>query len=297
VPDVATAATLADHLALWAPPMVETSRRVDPWPSAAFAALIDAPPPGLAPGTPLPPLWHWFTLLDHPATSAIGEDGHPAHGPFLPPIPGRRRMIAGGRLHQAGEIPYGAMLRARSSVASVTTKTGRSGELVFVTVRHELSADGVAVAVEEQDIVYRSEPEGSPRRTMQRPATGEPEPAGTWRRTLPTEPVLLSRFSALTYNGHRIHYDSPYATGVEGYPDLVVHGPLLALLALELPRVHAVDARVAEFAYRLVRPAFSPDTVVAAGSRDGDSVEVAVAARGAAPSLTATLRLVPAAAR
>ncbi len=296
MPDTASAGTLADHLAHWAPPTIETSRRVDPWPTAAFAALIDAEPPGLDAGAPLPPLWHWFTLLDHPATSAIGEDGHPAHGPFLPPIPGRRRMIAGGRLHQTGEIRHGSLLHARSSVTSVTTKTGRSGELAFVTVRHELSADEVAVAVEEQDVVYRSEPEGAPRRTMQRPAGGEPEPAGTWRRTVATGPVLLSRFSALTYNGHRIHYDTPYATGVEGYPDLVVHGPLLVLLALELPRVHAADARVAEFAYRLVRPAFSPDTIVAAGSRDGDSAEIAVAAVGAAPSLVATLRLVPAAA-
>lgn len=293
MPDTATAGTLADHLAHWDAPAVETSRRVEPWPSAAFAALIDAEPPGLDPGTPLPPLWHWFTLLDHPATSAIGEDGHPAHGPFLPPIPGRRRMIAGGRLHRTGEIRHGSLLHARSSIASVTTKTGRSGELAFVTVRHELSADDVPVAVEEQDVVYRSEPEGAPRRTMQRSTAGQPEPGGTWRRTVATGPVLLSRFSALTYNGHRIHYDTPYATGVEGYPDLVVHGPLLALLAMELPRLHAVDARVADFTYRLVRPAFSPDTVVAARSRDGDSAEIAVAAQGAAPSLVATLRLVP----
>lgn len=294
MPDTAPAGTLADHLAHWAPPTVETSRRADPWSSAAFAALIDAEPPGLDAGTPIPPLWHWFTLLDHPATSAIGEDGHPAHGPFLPPIPGRRRMIAGGRLHRTGEMAHGSVLHARSSVTAVTTKTGRTGEMAFVTVRHELSADGAPVAVEEQDVVYRSEPEGAPRRATPRPPTGGPELTGAWRRALPTGPVLLSRFSALTYNGHRIHYDTPYATGVEGYPDLVVHGPLLALLALELPRLHSPGARVAEFAYRLVRPAFSPDTVVAAGTRDGDTAEIAVAAEGAAPSLTATLRLVPA---
>jgi len=287
VPDTATDGRLARHLAHWEPPAVEMSRRVDPWSSAAFAALIDAAPPSLDEGAPLPPLWHWFTLLDHPATAAIGEDGHPAAGPFLPPIPGRRRMFAGGRLHLAGEIPLGSVLHARSSVTAVTTKTGRSGEMAFVTVRHELSVGGAPVGVEEQDIVYRSEPAGAPRRTTERPAGGEPEPTGAWRRALPTGPVLLSRFSALTYNGHRIHYDSPYATGVEGYPDLVVHGPLLALLALELPRVHAPGARVAEFAYRLVRPAFSPATVVAAGDLDG----ITVAAQGAAPSLTATVRL------
>ena len=114
---------------------------------------------------------------------------------------------------------------------------------------------------------------------------------GTWRAALATDPVLLARFSALTYNGHRIHYDTGYATGVEGYPDLVIHGPLLALLALELPRRSAPDAVVAEFAYRLVRPAFHPSRIVAAGSRDGDAAEFAVAAEGAGPSLTGTARL------
>jgi 3-methylfumaryl-CoA hydratase len=295
VPDTAT--HLADHLAHWGPPTIEMARRVDPWSSAAFAALIDAEPPALDEGAPLPPLWHWFTLLDHPATAAIGDDGHPADGPFLPPIPGRRRMFAGGRLHLTGEIPLGSVLHARSSVAAVTTKTGRTGEMAFVTVRHELSVEGSPVAVEEQDIVYRSEPEGAPRRTMERPAGDEPELPGAWRRALPTDPVLLSRFSALTYNGHRIHYDHPYATGVEGYPDLVIHGPLLALLALELPRLHTPEVRVAEFTYRLVRPAFSPATVVAAGDTEdplaGSSIGtmgIVVAAEGAAPSLTATVR-------
>lgn len=286
-----TTGALADHLAHWAPPVVETSRRVDPWASAAFAALIDTTPPALDEGTPLPPMWHWFTLLDHPPTAEIGEDGHPAHGPFLPPIPGRRRMFAGGRLHRTGDIAHGSLLHARSSVTAATTKTGRTGEMAFVTVRHELSADGAPVAVEEQDVVYRSEPDDTPRRTTPRPTGGEPEPAGDWRRTLTTGPVLLSRFSALTYNGHRIHYDTPYATGVEGYPDLVVHGPLLALLALELPRLHSPATPVTAFAYRLVRPAFSPATVVAAGTPTGDGAEIAVAAQGAAPSLTATVRL------
>ncbi|MGH3587799.1 MAG: FAS1-like dehydratase domain-containing protein, partial [Pseudonocardia sp.] len=290
VPETGTHGRLAAALNGWEPPTVEASRRVDPWPSAAFAALLDADPPVLDDGAPLPPMWHWFTLLDHPPTAGIGEDGHPAAGPFLPPIPGRRRMFAGGRLHLSGVIPLGAQLQSRSSVTDVTLKSGRSGEMAFVTVRTELFADGAPVGVEEQDIVYRSEPDGAPRRTMDRPAGGEPAPPGAWRRALPTDPVLLSRFSALTYNGHRIHYDTPYVTGVEGYPDLVIHGPLLALLALELPRVHAPDEPVAEFEYRLVRPAFHPATIVAAGERDGGGARIAVAAQGATPSLTATVR-------
>jgi 3-methylfumaryl-CoA hydratase len=276
---------LATALRDWRPPIVESARRVDPWQSAAFAALLDAP----APTVELPPLWHWFTLIDHPAQAEIGADGHPSTGPFLPPIPGRRRMFAGGRFEQWAPIRYGCELSARSSVAEVNVKTGRTGEMAFVTVRHELAADGTPVAWEEQDIVYRSEPAGTPPRTMTRPHGDEPEPAGEWRRSLATDPELLARFSGLTYNGHRIHYDRPYVTGVEGYPDLVVHGPLLALLALELPRAHG--ARVRGVTFRLVRPAFVPATVTAAGSRDGDELPVTVAAQGVAPSLTASIRL------
>lgn len=286
---VHTDGTLGAALRDWRPPVVESSRRVDPWASAAFAALIDAPGP--APGAPLPPLWHWFTLLDHPAQADIGADGHPATGPFLPPIPGRRRMFAGGRFEQWAPIPMGCELAARSAVTAVEIKTGRTGEMAFVTLRHELAADGAPVAVEEQDVVYRSEPEGTPPRRMPRPDEGAPEPAGDWRRSLRTDPVLLARFSGLTHNGHRIHYDHPYTTGVEGYPDLVVHGPLLALLALELPRTHLDAGAVQSIAYRLVRPAFAPATVVAAGTRTGDRLDVEVAAQGARPSLTAVVGL------
>ncbi|GAA4927674.1 3-methylfumaryl-CoA hydratase [Actinomycetospora succinea] len=283
------AAVLAAVARDWEPPVVATSRRVDPWTVAAFADLIDAPGPT---DDALPPLWHWFTLLDHPRTAAVGEDGHPADGPFLPPVPGRRRMIAGGRLRMTRDVPVGATLHSRSRVADVTPKSGRSGAMLFVTVRHELTVDDdpAVVAVEEQDVVYRSEPEGAERRVTPRPDGGEPEPAGEWRLDLPTDPVLLSRFSALTYNGHRIHYDRPYVTEVEGYPDLVVHGPLMALLALELPRRYAPGEALAEVEYRLARPAFVPSPLVAAGRRDRDTVTIAVAAQGAAPSLTATTR-------
>jgi 3-methylfumaryl-CoA hydratase len=282
---------LAAALDGWRPSTVETTRRVDAWASAAFAALLDTAPP--AETTVLPPLWHWFTLLEHPAQAEIGADGHPADGPFLPPIPGRRRMFAGGRFDQWAPIPFGCELAARSSVANVVVKSGRSGEMAFVTVRSELSADGRAVAAEEQDIVYRSEPDGAPARTVARPPGGEPAPAGEWRAGLATDPVLLARFSALTYNGHRIHYDLPYATGVEGYPDLVVHGPLLVLLALELPRRHAPDRVVEHVSYRLVRPAFVPSTVTAAGAVAGGELAAVVAAEGAAPSLTASIRFAP----
>lgn len=278
---------LADSVRDWQPGTVQLSRRVDPWPAAAFADLIGTVPPRLDPGDPLPPLWHWFYLLDHPAQSGIGADGHPADGPFLPPIPGRRRMFAGGRLRQHAPIPVGVELSARSAVADVSVKSGRSGDLVFVTVRHELTADGAPVGVEEQDIVYRSEPEGAVRRAMARPPGGVPVPAGEWRSELATDPVLLFRFSALTYNGHRIHYDRPYATQAEGYPDLVVHGPLLALLALELPRIHAPEQAVRSFSYRLTRPAFHPSRLISVGRPASSSAGITVGAEDAEPSLTA----------
>jgi 3-methylfumaryl-CoA hydratase len=283
--------TLRDALDGWRPGTVTLTRQVDPWMAEAFADLIGSPPPSVKPGDPLPPLWHWFTLLEHPATAAIGADGHPADGPFLPPAAGRRRMFAGGRLRLTAPIPFGAELSSTSTVINVAVKAGRTGEMAFVTVRHELSADGTPAGTEEQDIVYRAEPPGAPVRTLPRQETGEPEPPGDWRLAIDTDPVLLFRFSALTYNGHRIHYDRDYATRAEGYPDLVIHGPLLALLALELPRRHAPGRAVRAFEYRLVRPAFVPARIVAAGQRAGDQADVAVAAVGAAPSLTAKVTL------
>lgn len=283
---------LADALRDWQPGTVEMARRVDPWPAAAFAGLVGAPEPPLKEGDPLPPMWHWFTLLEHPATAQIGTDGHPAEGPFWPPIPGRKRMFAGGRLTMTAPIPVGCLLSSRASVAGVAVKSGRSGEMAFVTVRTELLADGAPAATEEQDIVYRSQPEGAPVRVLPRPETGHPrsaEPPGRWRAEVTADEVLLFRFSALTYNGHRIHYDRQYATRAEGYPDLVVHGPLLALLALDLPRVNAPGQALRSFEYRLVRPAFLPATIVAVGQVDSDhSVEISVGAAGALPSLTAT---------
>jgi 3-methylfumaryl-CoA hydratase len=287
---------LADALQHWRPGTAQLSRRIDPWPAAAFADLIGAVPPRLDPGDPLPPLWHWFYLLDHPAQAETGADGHPVGGPFLPPIPGRRRMFAGGRLRLDAPIGVGAELSSRSAVADVSVKSGRSGDLAFVTVRHELAADGVPVGTEEQDIVYRSEAEGAPPRVVPRPGTATPEPAAPeaaaeWRSELATDPVLLFRFSALTYNGHRIHYDRPYATQAEGYPDLVVHGPLLALLALELPRIHTPEQLVRSFAYRLVRPAFLPARLISLGRPAAPLAEITVGAQGAEPSLTATATL------
>ena len=183
--------SLADHLHGWAPAAVETSRVVDPWAVEAFAGVIDAARPAPGIGGPLPPLWHWFVLTDHPRHAELGPDGHPAAGRFLPPIPARRRMFAGGRLWQHAPIPVGSRLDCRSSLVAVEVKTGRTGEMVFVTTRNELSVDARPVATEEQDIVYRSEPAGRPRHpTVPRPVPADPPFEPTWLLRLAAGPRL-----------------------------------------------------------------------------------------------------------
>ncbi len=286
---------LAGHLAGWSPAPIEQVGRVSSWSVGAFAGVLDQPSP-LANGQ-LPPMWHWFGFLDHPAQAEIGADGHPAGGHFMPPIPDRRRMFAGGRWTGHRPFPVDADLTRRSSVTSMEVKSGRSGEMAFVTVLNEFRHDGELAVSEEQDIVYRSQPDPAPSATP--PAAKPPappeqvdEPPAEHALTLLPDAPLLFRLSALTYNTHRIHYDLPYATGVEGYPGLVVHGPLLALLALELPRRFAPGSRVTGFSYRLRRPAFAGTPVRARTLSTDGEWDVAVGVPGTAPSLTASVRLV-----
>jgi 3-methylfumaryl-CoA hydratase len=281
---------LADLVAGWAPEPVEHADHLRPWPVAAFAALLDQP----APADLLPPLWHWFSFLDTPPESALGEDGHPAAGHFLPPVPDRRRMIAGGRVEFRAPLRIGADAVRRSRLRSVRPASGRSGELLFVTVRSEIDSGGTVAVVEEQDVVYRRQPAGQPpgRPAVLPDATPPDPPAdGAWRAALEPDERMLFRFSALTYNTHRIHYDQTYVTAVEGYPGLVVHGPLLALLLLELPRRNAPDRRVTAFEYRLERPAFAGFPVVADGIPDDDGVQVTAGVPGRPPSITGRVRL------
>ena len=275
---------LSEHLTGWDPQPVETAGHIDAWPSDAFAGLLDQPSPVKGAGDPLPPLWHWFHLLAHPAQAELGDDGHPVAGAFLPPLPDRRRMFAGGRLQVREPLRIGDEVTRRSSLVSAAPKTGRSGAMVFVTERHEYRRGGMVALIEEQDYAYRSQLPGAGR-ALPAPEAGT-APEGAWRVGIEPDARMLFRFSALTYNTHRIHYDQPYVTGVEGYPGLVVHGPLLALLLLELPRRFAPERQVAGFSYRLRSPAFAGAPIVADGDVRG---ELAAGVPGQPASVTGTV--------
>jgi len=259
---------MSEIIAGWAPGPAETTETIMAGPAVALSGLLDREPAVTAPGDPIPPLWHWLYFLDRPASSDLGPDGHPAAGHFMPPIPQRRRMYAGGRASYSGAFRCGDEITRRSELADATVKQGRTGELLFVTVRSLFTRAGAVIATEEQDVVYRSGPPVAGATGPRRPVPEE-DP-GPWRIQIVPDPVLLFRFSALTYNAHRIHYDAGYATGVEGHPGLVVHGPLLALLCLELPRRHAPQQRVTRLSFRARSPVYAGQRcTVTGGPHDG----------------------------
>ncbi len=237
-------------------------------PARAMAALLDRDQETASgPGALLPALWHWLYFLPRAPQRDIGADGHPRLGGFLPPVPLPRRMWAGGRLQWHGALRVGDDLRRTTRIVSVTHKAGRSGDLVFLLLRHEVSGSDGLLLTEEQDIVYRAPAQPGDPAPPPQPAPAD----AAWSREIVPDPVLLFRFSALTFNAHRIHYDRPYATGVEGYPGLVVHGPLLATLLADLARRERPDARVTGFSFRAVRPTcdLHPFRVCGAPTDDG----------------------------
>ncbi|MEJ6022080.1 FAS1-like dehydratase domain-containing protein [Ramlibacter sp. PS4R-6] len=217
------------------------------------------------PGDELPPLWHWMFFATRAPQSQLGGDGHPKLGGFMPPVPLSRRMWAGGRLEWLAPLRVGDMATRVSRIAAIEHKAGRSGDLVFVTVRHEVSARGQLALTEEHDIVYRAPAQpGDP--------VPQPQPAPTdaaWSREVRANAVMLFRYSALTFNGHRIHYDRSYAAEVEGYPGLVVHGPLIATLLAGLAQENRPGARLRRFDFKAVRPVFDMDAFRICGKPDG----------------------------
>ncbi|AIO37822.1 hypothetical protein DM40_5520 [Burkholderia cenocepacia] len=235
--------------------------RITPAPIRLLRATLDDAEPSALPDV-LPPLWHWLYFLPGERQSNIGTDGHARRGGFLPPVALPRRMWAGGRLQFLRPLAVDTPIQRRSTIANVQSKSGRSGQLVFVTALHEIGdAQGVAIR-EEQDIVYRDAP---PPAAAGTPAPVAP-PAPTdeqYSRIVTPDPVLLMRFSALTFNGHRIHYDRPYAMEEEGYPGLVVHGPLIAMLLMEELRRRHPGKTIRAFDFKAVSPLFdtAPFTV------------------------------------
>ncbi|MBP5991834.1 MAG: MaoC family dehydratase N-terminal domain-containing protein [Proteobacteria bacterium] len=240
-------------------------------PVRGLNATLDHPAIAVENGTPLFPLWHWLYFLPQHRQSEIGPDGHAKRGGFLPPVPLPRRMWAGSQFEFRAPVRVGDAVERSSTIADVTTKEGRSGKLVFVKVRHELRCNGAAdpAIVEFHDIVYRD---------AKKPGDVEPPPTpaaqGDWQREIVPDDVLLFRYSALTFNGHRIHYDRQYVTQVEGYPGLIVHGPLIATLLMDLVRRHAPDAQVASFRFKAVRPTFDLHPFKLNGRREGNEVKL-----------------------
>ncbi|MER6969719.1 MaoC family dehydratase N-terminal domain-containing protein [Nocardioides sp. NPDC000445] len=272
----------------WRPHRVRSTETLDAGPAAALGALLDSGARVPAAGDVLPPLWHWVALPRWPASSVIGVDGHPRRGDFLPPIDLPRRMFAGGEVTFHGDLRVGTEVVRESEVVSVEEKDGRSGRLAIVKVlTHLVDGERDDLLVEErQDLIYReaapaptSFPDPGPASTFS-PA-GPPLVAedGGWRFV--TDPTLLMRFSAATANPHRIHYDWPYATRVEGYPGLVVHGPLSTLVLAEALRLAHPDRVVRRLKHRNTAPLFCGDPARVRVDRPDpdtapDSVEVAL---------------------
>lgn len=260
------------HLQSWVGKTDTLNDDITAAPVRGLSATLDRDDPAPLPGTALPPLWHWLYFVPQPRQREIGPDGHAKRGGFLPPVPLPRRMWAGGRLQwfQANPLVVGDAVKRVSRIESVTHKAGRSGDLLFVLVKHEVhNARGLALS-EEHDIVYRAA--AQPGDPVPQPVPAEQGAA--WQREVVPSDVLLFRYSALTFNGHRIHYDRKYVTEVEGYPGLIVHGPLIATLLVDLVRVHAPGAFIKAFNFKAVRPTFDLHSFKLHGQPSGDGKTV-----------------------
>ncbi|MBT3659561.1 MAG: acyl-CoA dehydrogenase [Rhodospirillaceae bacterium] len=243
-----------DHLNSWIGKTETASDLLSASQLAGLAATLDVDGPAPEPGDPVPPAAHWIFFNSRTKASELGYDGHAKLGGFLPPVELPRRMWAGGRISWPGTLRVGDVITRTSTIADVTHKFGKSGELVFVVVRHEVANDAGVCVSEEHDIVYRSADDSNvapPAKLVARPAPDD----AVWSRIIDPDPVMLFRYSALTFNGHRIHYDLKFVTE-EGYPGLIVHGPLIATLLMDLCQRKRPDAALANFSYRAMSPLF-----------------------------------------
>lgn len=261
---------MANAISDWIGRMEESDELIALGPVQAAAAMLDNTSQEYKTGSPLPPLWHWFFFVPRVAQSGLGDDGHPKRGGFMPPIDLPRRMFGGARVRFVRPLIIGEPAHRRSMIRDISEKSGRSGKLAFVTVAHEIEqASGICVK-EEQDIVYREVGGRVAPPAVLAPAPAEESP---WSRTVQPDPMLLFRFSALTFNAHRIHYDRDYAMNVEGYPGLVVHGQLAAVLFAELVRA-SVTHPIAAFSFRVRAPLFDLAPFRIIGSLNGSRVQL-----------------------
>ncbi|NQW02103.1 MAG: MaoC family dehydratase N-terminal domain-containing protein [Rhodospirillales bacterium] len=273
------------HLRQWIGKSEQAEDLLTAAPLAGFAAMLDRDDPYPQAGEPLPASAHWLYFLPHAQQSDIGADGHPKRGGFLPPVELPRRMWAGSRLEFLQPLQVGDEIRRTSTIKEVSHKQGKSGDLVFCVVRHEISnADGLAL-VDEHDIVYRAEadPQAPPAKPVPAPTTA------AWTRRIVPDPVLLFRYSALTFNGHRIHYDRSYVTDIEGYPGLIVHGPLIATLLMDLCRRQQPTRHLRRFSFRAVSPLFdiAPFSVNGMPTADGRAAHLWAAKEDGSLAMTA----------
>ncbi len=260
-----------EHLRQWVGRKESHHDLASAWPIAAMAATLDRddPPPRI--GDVIPEGWHWSYFLETALARELAHDGHPKRGGFLPPVTLPRRMWAGGRLEFRRPIKIGEALTRESEILAVVPKSGKSGNLVFVTVRHTVTVANEVAVVEEHDIVYRDAPTpGAPA------APDKPAPANAvWRHEIMPDEAMLFRYSALIFNAHRIHYDIDYCRKEEGYPGLIVHGPLQTTLLLDLSRRFA-GKPVRKLDYRAVSPVFHNQKLTVGGipSADGTSAQL-----------------------
>ncbi len=243
-------------------------------------ATLDRDLPPAREGTPAPQGIHWLCATPKVRARDIGADGHPHLGLLLPPVKLPRRMWAGSVIEFHRPLRAGDRIERRSTIRSITPKTGSSGPLVFVEVEHEVLAGGAAALNERHTIVYRGPPDTARRGQAEARGVAGDGPADL-ERTLRPDPVMLFRYSALTFNAHRIHYDHPYVTRIEGYPGLVVHGPLIATLLLDLVAGHHGDNALKRFSFRGVAPAYGDEPLTLQGRRTEQGLSLrAVSAEG-----------------
>ena len=255
-----------DHLRTWIDRTESSDDSATLTPLRALSATLDRAGPAIDAGAVVPPCWHWLYFLPLHPQSALGPDGHPKRGGFLPPVPLPRRMWAGSRLEFLAPVRAGQALRRTSRIADVRMKEGRTGPLVFVHVHHEIHAEGQLAIRDQHDIVYRDLPQPGEAAPAEVPAPAD----ALWTRQILPDDVLLFRYSALTFNGHRIHYDRRYVTEVEGYPGLVVHGPLIATLLLDLLSRALPAAQVRRFSFKAMKPIFDTAPFHVCGRWDGE---------------------------